>query len=159
MRVGQSARNSNPGEVIVHAAVPSGPGALPVNQPNTPPGLASISSALGACSAAQACVFGQDGHPSMRSIRCPSCLLALSLLGLSVQGPRAERAELLTKTEAARLLKLDDGRHIADAVRSLERLIRRGDIVATRIGRHSRIWRLELLRFIHKRTYGELESS
>jgi len=60
---------------------------------------------------------------------------------------------LMTAAEAAIYLRLsDDGRDIADAVKSLEYLVREGRIRPARIGKHNRFARAELDRFIQAQT-------
>ena len=59
---------------------------------------------------------------------------------------------VLTPTEAVSYLRLDEDRDRGDALRSLERLMRRGEIRPARIGARNRIARVELLRFVLQKT-------
>lgn len=71
--------------------------------------------------------------------------------------PRVAPA-LMTAAEAAEYLRLtEDGRDIADAIISLEYLVREGRIRPARVGKHNRYARTELDRFIHQQTerYGQ----
>ena len=71
---------------------------------------------------------------------------------------------LMTAPEAVRYLRLDiltkpDGsehrREIADAVKSLDHLIRKGRIAYVRVGKNRRFPRAKLDRFIHESTVCE----
>src|SRR5690554_3697916 len=59
---------------------------------------------------------------------------------------------VLTFDEACMLLRLDEGRGMAQARRALRRLIERRLIRPARIGRYSRFSREELLRFVRWQT-------
>lgn len=59
----------------------------------------------------------------------------------------------MTAEEAAAYLRLiEQGRDIADALKSLEYLVSTGRVRPCRVGRHNRFTRLELDRFIHDQT-------
>ena len=82
---------------------------------------------------------------------------------LPTDPPRMAPA-LMTAAEAARYLRLSEGdRDIADAITSLEYLVRQGRIRPCRVGKHNRYARAELDRFIRDQTerYGQspLESN
>lgn len=65
---------------------------------------------------------------------------------------------LMTAAEAAVYLRLtEDGRDVADAITSLEYLVREGRIRPARVGKHNRYARGELDRFIQQQTerYGQ----
>ncbi|MCL4740942.1 MAG: helix-turn-helix domain-containing protein [Phycisphaerales bacterium] len=71
---------------------------------------------------------------------------------LPVDPPRIAPA-LMTAREAAAYLRLDDGdRDPADAIKSLEYLVRDGRIRPCRVGKHNRYARAELDRFILEQT-------
>lgn len=60
---------------------------------------------------------------------------------------------LMTAAEAAVYLRLAEGeRDIADAIKSLDYLVREGRIRPARVGKHNRFARTELDRFIHNQT-------
>jgi hypothetical protein len=76
---------------------------------------------------------------------------------LPTDPPRAAPA-LMTAAEAAIYLRLtEDGRDTADAITSLEYLVREGRIRPARVGKHNRYARAELDRFIVQQTerYGQ----
>jgi hypothetical protein len=76
---------------------------------------------------------------------------------LPTDPPRVAPA-LMTAAEAAIYLRLtEDGRDIADAITSLEYLVREGRIRPARVGKHNRYARAELDRFIVQQTerYGQ----
>lgn len=59
---------------------------------------------------------------------------------------------LLTPEEAARYLRLDEGRAVEHGVRALERYVGKGLLHATKIGKQNRFSLAELQRFIEART-------
>lgn len=60
---------------------------------------------------------------------------------------------LMTAAEAAAYLRLSDGdRDIADAITSLNYLVRSGRVRPCRVGKHNRYSRVELDRFIGEQT-------
>jgi len=62
---------------------------------------------------------------------------------------------LLTAPEAAELLRLDEGRDETAAVKAINRLVERGLLHPTVVGRHRRYALAELLRFIDATTQVE----
>lgn len=77
---------------------------------------------------------------------------------LPTDPPRVAPA-LMTAAEAATYLRLDEGRDIGDALRSLEYLVQTGRIRPCRVGKHNRYARTELHRFMHEQTehYGKAD--
>ena len=71
---------------------------------------------------------------------------------LPTDPPRPAPA-LMTAEEATAYLRLvEQGRDIADALKSLEYLVSTGRVRPCRVGRHNRFARHELDRFIHDQT-------
>ena len=59
---------------------------------------------------------------------------------------------LLTREEAARYLRLDEGRDLEKAIKSLYRYVDRGELRAAIVGRNRRFSLRELDRFIEAKT-------